>query len=99
MSTTEFQIEFTFDGIAYIGIVSPIAKGQETWYRVNLESENQENYIEIIAKPPASALEDWNFECEPAGNARLHYDKDLLNEIGEAIEKYNIDRPGGSSEE
>ena len=99
MPAEEFQIEFTFEDTAYIGLVNPIDKGQETWYRVNLESENQEKYVEIIAKPSASALEDWDFECEPAGNARLHYDKDLLDEIGEAIEKYNIAGPNGSPEE
>jgi hypothetical protein len=89
MSTDEFQIEFNYQEIPYIGIVSPVLQGAATWYRVNLESENQEEYVEILAKPSASEEGDWDFECEPSGNALDYYDKGLLEEIGEAIEKYN----------
>ena len=89
MSTKEFQIEFTYQDIPYIGLVNPLQKGKETWYAVNLESENQESYIEIIAKPSVSALEDWDFVCKEGEDAIGYYEKDLLQEIGEAIEKQN----------
>ena len=89
MSNDEFQIEFNYQEIPYIGIVTPVPQGAATWYRVNLESENQEEYIEILAKPPDDEEEEWDFECDPSGNALDYYDKGLLDEIGEAIEKYN----------
>lgn len=88
MDTKEFQIEFNYQDIPYIGIVTPVEQGEDTWYRVNLESENQEEYVEILVKPSDSQTEDWDFECEPSGNALDYYDKGLLTEIGEAIEKY-----------
>lgn len=89
MSTDEFQIEFNYQEIPYIGIVTPVVQGNGTWYRVNLESENQEEYVEILAKPADSEEGNWDFECEPSGNALDYYDKGLLEEIAEAIEKYN----------
>ncbi|HTI07516.1 MAG TPA: hypothetical protein VL832_03135 [Puia sp.] len=89
MSTDEFQIEFNYQEIPYIGIVTPVAQDGATWYRVNLESENQEEFVEILVKPSTSTTEDWDFECEPSGNALDYYDKGLLEEVGEAIEKYN----------
>ncbi len=88
MSTNEFQIEFTYGDIPYIGLVNVLPKGKETWYTVNLESENQESYVEITVRPSKSALEDWDFECEDGQDATEFYDKDLLEEVGEAIEKY-----------
>lgn len=89
MSSKEFQIEFTYQDIPYIGLVNPLSEGKETWYSVNLESENQESYIEITVKPSSSALEDWDYECKEGEDALEYYEKDLLQEIGEAIEKHN----------
>lgn len=89
MSLNEFQIEFNYQEIPYIGIVMRVAQGKDIWYRVKLESENQEEYVEILAKSSASEEGDWKFECEPTGSALEYYDKGLLDEIGEAIEKYN----------
>lgn len=86
MSASTFQIEFNYDEIPYVGIVTPIRSGSETWYSVQLESENQENHITLIAKPSESSLEDWTFSCEDEGDPLDYYDKDLLVEIGEAIE-------------
>jgi hypothetical protein len=90
MPGNEFQIEFTYDHIPFIGIVSPMEKGSETWYTVKLESENQESFLGIIAKPTRFLWEDWDFECENGENALSYYNKGLLEEIGEAIEKYLI---------
>jgi hypothetical protein len=94
MSTNEFQLEFTYEDIPYIGLVRSFQKGKETWYAVNLESENQESYVEIIVRPSQSALEDWDFECEDGKDATEYYDKNLLEEVGEAIEKYLIKGAG-----
>jgi hypothetical protein len=91
MSAEPFQIEFNYQEIPYIGIVTPIEKGKQTWYSVQLESENQEANITLIAKPSQSALEDWDFACEGDDDPLDHYDKDLLQEIGEAIERYLAD--------
>jgi hypothetical protein len=96
MAVKEFQIEFSYQDMPYIGLVNPIQKGKETWYAVNLESENQETYVEIIAKPSVSALEDWDFECKEGESAVDYYDKDLLQEIGEAIEKHTAEGFGFS---
>jgi hypothetical protein len=87
----EFEIDFRFQDMAYIGLVTPIDKTTEIWYSIRLESANQENYVEIIAKPSSSQLEDWDFTCNDGNEAIRYYDKDLLVEIGEAIEKYLID--------
>ena len=86
----EFQIEFTYQDVAYIGLVKPLEKKGEEWYSVDLESENQETNARIVLKPSASELEDWDFECGDGEVATAYYDKDLLTEIGEAIENYKI---------
>jgi|GEM_PF-3515899 len=86
MPASPFQIEFNYDEIPYVGIVTPFRSGSETWYSVQLESENQETHITLIAKPSESSLEDWSFACEDEGDPLDYYDKDLLVEIGEAIE-------------
>jgi hypothetical protein len=91
MPAEPFQIEFNYGVTPYVGIVTPIDKSNETWYSVQLESENQESNVAIIAKPSQSALEDWDFSCEEEGDPFDYYDKDLLQEIGEAIERYLID--------
>ncbi len=85
MSDKEFQIEFFYQDIAYIGLVSPL--GKKNWYAINLESENQESFIEIVAQPSESELEDWTFTCLDGEDAMSYYDKDLLTEIGEAMER------------
>lgn len=89
MPAEPFPIEFNYQETPYIGIVTPIDRGKETWYSVQLESENQESNVAIIARPSQSALEDWDFSCE--GEGVDYYDKDLLQEIGEAIERYLVD--------
>ncbi|HMI60733.1 MAG TPA: hypothetical protein VK518_07495 [Puia sp.] len=87
----EFEIDFSFQDIEYIGLVTPIDKTTEIWYSIRLESSNQEIHVEIIAKPSPSQLEDWDFTCNDGNEAIHYYDQDLLVEIGEAIEKYLID--------
>lgn len=88
MAADIFQIEFVYDKTVYIGIVTPIIAGGETSYSIQVESENQESNLTLIAKPSLSALEDWDFECEDETDPLDYYDKGLLEEIGEAIEKH-----------
>ena len=91
MPAEPFQIEFNYQETPYIGIVTPIEKSKQTWYSVQLESENQESNVAIVARPSQSALEDWDFSCEGEDDPLDYYDKDLLQEIGEAIERYLVD--------
>jgi hypothetical protein len=88
MAADTFQIEFVYDKTVYIGIVTPIRSGGDTSYSIQVESENQESNLTLIAKPSLSALEDWDFECEDETDPLDYYDKGLLDEIGEAIEKH-----------
>jgi len=90
MDNADFQIEFTYQNIPYLGIVKPLERNGEVWYAVNLESENQERWVEIVARPSTSALEDWDFQCGDGEGAAEYYDKQLLQEVGEAIERYMI---------
>lgn len=90
-----FQIEFSYQGTEYVGVVTPAKSGRETAYSVQVESENQESNITIIAKPSQSALEDWDFECEDETDPLDFYDKALLDEIGEAIEAYLTENDHG----
>jgi len=84
----EFQINFSYEGSPYTGLVTPVENGDQLSYKINLESENQESFVEIIGKPSESG--DWNFECSNGDNPVDYYDKQLLVEIGEAIEKKQV---------
>jgi hypothetical protein len=90
MDNKDFQIEFTYQDIPYRGSVKPLEKNGEVWYAVNLESEHQERWVEIIARPSTSALEDWDFQSGDGEGAAENYDKQLLQKVGEEIEKYMI---------
>jgi hypothetical protein len=86
-----FIISFKYDGISYTGMVAPKMEKDAIYYFVKLESENQDNYLEIIAKPPGSQRPDWEFKCADEQEPPETYDKNLLLEIGEAIEKNETD--------
>lgn len=84
----EFIIEFTYQGSSYTGLVSPKLEGDDDGYEVKLENANQEVSLDILAKPCGEGKIEWCFrDASPDGN----YDKDLLQEIGEAIEKYQAE--------
>jgi len=83
----EFQINFNYEDIEYAGLVTPIPNSDKQSYRVNLESGNQENFVEIIAEPSSSVSGNWDFVCTNGDDPIDYYDKNLLLEIGEAIEK------------
>jgi hypothetical protein len=87
----EFQIEFTYQDIPYVGLVRQLDRNDQAWYTVQLESENQESNLEILLKPSTSDVDDWDFYCingEEEEDASAFYDKDLLTEIGEAVEAH-----------
>jgi hypothetical protein len=90
MATDQFQIEFTFQNIPFIGLVAPIEKGGQSWYSIDLESENQESYMRILGRLSNKPTEEWDFTCGDGEPATNYYDKDLLQEIGEAIEKHLV---------
>jgi hypothetical protein len=93
MKTSEFQIEFTYEEISYVGLVQPIVRDDDISYRVSLESDNQETYLDLILTPSDSDLEDWNYTCDDGDDATRHYDKALLDEVGERIEAYLTKSP------
>jgi hypothetical protein len=88
MPQNDFQIDFIYDGVSYYWLVHPEGPDSAARYRVSLESENQENLLDILLLPSSSNLEDWEFRCGEGEEATAYYDKELLEEIGEQIEAY-----------
>lgn len=93
MPQTAFEIEFTYAGSPYAGLVRPLSSNPDSGYCVVLESENQELYLEILLLPASSPLEDWDFKCGEGEDASHYYDKELLEEIGEQVEAHLIAAP------
>jgi hypothetical protein len=87
----EFVIDFTYEQMPFTGLVSPRHEGDNSVYSVKLESQNQELNLEIIANPCGDGKMEWCFKGEP--NETDNYDPALLQEIGEAIEKYQTSLP------
>jgi hypothetical protein len=90
MNMYPFIIDFLYDGLPYRGLVTPKEKTEteSLSYSVKVESENQELYLDIIANPCGTDKMDWCFR-DPAGAPEdSRFDKNFLQEIGEAIEKY-----------
>lgn len=96
MTSGNFEIEFRYDEVSYIGLVRPIEEKEPVSYRVSLESENQETKMDIVLRPSGSRLEDWDFFCEDGSRADRQYDKDLLTEIGEQVEEHLLSDNGSS---
>ena len=97
MRQNDFQIEFAYDGIVFYGLVHPEGSEFATRYRVSLESENQETYLNVLLLPSSSDLEDWAFECNEGEDATAYYEKELLEEIGEQVEAY-LNKKSANSE-
>lgn len=83
----EFVIDFRYRGAAYMGLVTPKRGDCPNGYTVKLESENQETNLDIFANPCGEGKMDW---CFTGASEEGEYDIDLLREIGEAIEKYQL---------
>ncbi|MDP4218767.1 MAG: hypothetical protein Q8927_21440 [Bacteroidota bacterium] len=90
MSTDPFQIEFTYQNAPFIGLVTPFERAGECRYSIDLESENQESHLRIQGKLSNHVADVWDFTCGDGEPATNYYDKDLLQEIGEAIEKHLV---------
>ena len=90
----KFIISFNYDGFPYKATVVPGIQNGIAFYGVQMESENQENYIEIVANPPTADRDKWDFKCPDGQEPSEIYDKQLLQEIGEAIEKYQTGNCG-----
>jgi hypothetical protein len=82
----EFVIDFVYNQMPYTGLVVPSQQGQELVYSVKVESQNQELNLDISANPCGDGKMEWCFSGIPDETAS--YDPDLLQEIGEAIEKH-----------
>jgi hypothetical protein len=82
----EFVIDFIYEQMPFTGLVSPSQAGDGLIYSVKLESQNQELNLDITANPCGDGKVEWCFRGEP--NEAENYDPALLQEIGEAIEKY-----------
>jgi hypothetical protein len=83
-----FTIDFLYDGVPYRGLVSPKGEQGVLSYSVKVESENQESYVDIVANPCGEDKMDWCFKDPDAESGNQAIDKNFLQEIGEAIEKY-----------
>jgi hypothetical protein len=84
-----FVVDFLYDGFPYKALITPNGENDDKSYGVKLESENQELYLDIVANPCGSDKMDWCLK-ETAEGPNSGFDKNLLMEIGEAIEKYEI---------
>ena len=85
----EFLIYFVYEQMPFTGLVIPRQKGEDTVYCVRVESQNQELNLDISANPCGDGKMEWCFSGTP--NEADGYDPALLQEIGEAIEKYQSD--------
>jgi hypothetical protein len=85
----QFLIDFVYEQRPFTGLVSPRQKGLDTVYAVKVESQDQELNLDIIANPCGEGKTEWCFSGTPDETGR--YDPALLQEIGEAIEKYQVD--------
>jgi hypothetical protein len=88
----KFTIDFSYDGTSYTALVTPRLENGVTVYSVQLESENQETFVEILASPPGTDDGQWIFKCPDDQEPSEYYDKKLLEEIGEVIEQNEINR-------
>ena len=84
----EFVVDFTYDGVSYSGLVTPLSSGDELRYAIVVESENQEMHLEIIADNCGEGKLDWCYKDNGDPQVFDRYDNAFLQEIGEAIEKH-----------
>lgn len=85
-----FIIDFLYNGIPYRGLVTANGENDILSYSVKVESENQESYLNIVANPCGEEKMDWCFKDPDAETENTIFDKNFLQEIGEAIEKHEV---------
>ena len=61
----EFVIDFTYDQVPYTGLVRPRKEGDNLVYTVEVESQNQELNLDIIANPCGDGKMEWCFTGTP----------------------------------
>ena len=94
-----FLLEFSYSGLPYAGVVRTIRDGENVLYSIKLESDNQDHNIELLARPPVPfGSGHWMFACTDGEPPPESYDKALLQEIGEAIERHETDDAGKNTE-
>jgi hypothetical protein len=87
----EFIIEFVYGQMPFTALVIPKKAGGKLIYAVKLQSQNQELKLDISTVPCDDGKTEW---CYSGGwDEGVDFDPDLLMEIGEAIEKYQIENP------
>jgi len=86
LAMNEFVIDFIYEKMPFTGLVMPRKVGDDLLYSVKLESQNQELNLDITANPCGDGKMEWCFRGEQT--EADNYDPALLQEIGEAIEKY-----------
>ena len=84
----EFVIDFVYEQRLFSGLVIPRQAGDHVTYSVKLESQDQELNLDIQANPCGEGKSEWCFSGVP--NESEKADPALLQEIGEAIEKYQV---------
>jgi hypothetical protein len=82
----EFVIDFVYEQKHFSGLVIPREQGSEIVYSVKVESQDQELNLDLIANPCGDGKMEWCFSGITSEAQR--YDSAFLQEIGEAIEKY-----------
>ena len=82
----EFVIDFVYAQRPFTGLVSTREQGSETVYSVKLESLDQAINLNIVANGCGNGKTEWCFSGIPEDEG--DNDPALLQEIGEAIEKY-----------
>jgi hypothetical protein len=82
----EFVIDFVYEQKRFSGLVIPMQQGSEIVYTVKAESQDQELNLDVIANPCGDGKMEWCFSG--MSDEAQRYDRAFLQEIGEAIEKY-----------
>jgi hypothetical protein len=84
MDRYQTQFEIIYAQTIHTGIIRPLQKGWVTSYLVTLKGAGNEAKPDILFNPSASLMKDWDTTCN-GEEAVIHYDKALLDEIGEQI--------------
>lgn len=89
MSAEQFQLTLTHEGTNYSFVITVLKKGLNFHYVVRPLSENGEQ-PDIHVMPGRSEEEHWHFVCGKRDKATRYYPAELLEGIGEAIDRYNF---------
>lgn len=82
----EFVVDFVYEQKPFKALVIPGKEGSDVVYKVKVESQDQILNLDVIANPCGDGKMEWCFSGMSSETQR--YDRAFLQEIGEAIEKY-----------